>query len=41
VIKDLSDYGEVVTDVSVAIKHDPGERKFIREDGLQRDAVHA
>jgi hypothetical protein len=41
VIKDLSDYGEVVTNVSVAIKHDPEERKFMREDGLQREAVHA
>jgi hypothetical protein len=41
VIKDLSNYGEVVTDVSVSIKHDPGERKFMREDGLQREAVHA
>jgi hypothetical protein len=41
VIEDLSDYGEVVTNVSVAIKHDPEERKFMREDGLQREAVHA
>jgi hypothetical protein len=41
VIKHLSDHGEVVANVSVAIKHDPGERKFMREDGLQRDAVHA
>ncbi len=41
VIKDLSNYGEVVTNVSIPVKHDPGERKFMREDGLQRDAVHA
>jgi hypothetical protein len=41
VIEDLSGYGEVVTNVSVAIKHDPEERKFMREDGLQREAVHA
>lgn len=39
VIKHLSGYGEVVTNVSIPIKHDPGKRKFMREDGLQRDAV--
>lgn len=41
VITALSDYGEVATNVSIQIKHDPGERKFLREDGLQREAVHA
>jgi len=41
VIKELSDHGEVATNVSIQIKHDPGERKFMREDGLQREAVHA
>ena len=41
VIKDLSDYGPVVTNIKLAIKHDPEERKFMREDGLQREAVHA
>jgi hypothetical protein len=41
VIEQLSGYGEVATNVSISIKHDPGERKFMREDGLQRDAVHA
>jgi hypothetical protein len=41
VVKELSNYGEVVTNVSIAIKHDAGERKFMREDGLQREAVHA
>jgi len=41
VITDLSDYGEVATNVSIQIKHDPGERKFMREDGLQREAIHA
>jgi hypothetical protein len=41
VIERLSDHGEVVTSVSVPIKHDRGERNFMREDGLQREAVHA
>jgi hypothetical protein len=41
VIKYLSDYGAVATNVSIQIKHDPGERKFMREDGLQREVVHA
>jgi hypothetical protein len=41
VIKDLSDYGEIVTNVSIPIRHDPGERKFMRQDGLQREAVHS
>jgi hypothetical protein len=41
VIKNLSDHGEVTTSVSVAIKHEPGERQYMREDGLQREAVHA
>jgi hypothetical protein len=41
VIEALSGYGEVTTNISIAIKHDPGERKFMRQDGLQREAVHA
>jgi len=41
VIGALSGYGEVTTNISIAIKHDPGERKFMRQDGLQREAVHA
>ncbi|WP_213740754.1 hypothetical protein [Bradyrhizobium sp. dw_411] len=41
VIKALSQYGELTTNVSISIKHDPGERKFMRKDGLQREAVHA
>jgi hypothetical protein len=40
VTTELSAYGEVSTTVSVPIKHSPGERKYLREDGLQRDAVH-
>lgn len=40
-IKHLSGYGEVVTNVSIPIRHDPGERKFMRQDGLQREAVHS
>jgi hypothetical protein len=41
VIKQLSDFGEVSTKVSISIKHAPGERKFMREDGLQREVVHS
>jgi len=37
----LSEYGAVTTNASIQIKHDPGERKFMREDGLQREVVHA
>ena len=40
VMTELSAYGEVSTTVSIPIKHSPGERKYLREDGLQRDAVH-
>jgi hypothetical protein len=40
VVKQLSAYGEISTTVSVPIKHDAGERKFLRADSLQRDAVH-
>ena len=39
-VKDLSAYGEISTTISVPIKHDAGERKYLRPDGLQRDAVH-
>jgi hypothetical protein len=38
--KQLSAYGEVSWTVSVSIKHDAGERKYLRPDGLQRDAIH-
>jgi hypothetical protein len=41
VIEALSEYGEVTTNVSISIRHDPGERKFMRQDGLQRETVHA
>jgi len=40
VIKQLSAYGEISSTISVPIKHDAGERKYLRPDGLQRDAVH-
>lgn len=40
VLKELSAYGEVTSAVSVQIKHLPGEREYLRADGLQRDAVH-
>jgi hypothetical protein len=39
-VKQLSKEGEVSLTVSVPIKHDAGERKYLRPDGLQRDAVH-
>ena len=39
-VKHLSAYGEISTTISVPIKHDAGERKYLRPDGLQRDAVH-
>jgi hypothetical protein len=39
-VKQLSAYGEISTTISVPIKHDVGERKYLRPDGLQRDAVH-
>ncbi|HEX3571162.1 MAG TPA: hypothetical protein VHU44_10100 [Acidobacteriaceae bacterium] len=39
-VKQLSTYGEISTTISVPIKHDVGERKYLRADGLQRDAVH-
>jgi hypothetical protein len=29
----------MATTISVPIKHDAGERKYLRPDGLQRDAV--
>lgn len=40
-VESLSAYGEVTATISLPIKHDPGERDFLRSDGLQRDAVHA
>jgi heme-degrading monooxygenase HmoA len=40
-IEALAAYGEVASTISVPIKHDPGERDWLRPDGLQRDAVHA
>jgi heme-degrading monooxygenase HmoA len=40
IIKQLSAYGEISSTISVPIKHDAGERKYLRPDGLQRDAVH-
>lgn len=39
-VKQLSAHGEVSSTISVPIKHDAGERKYLRPDGLQRDAVH-
>jgi hypothetical protein len=39
-VKQLSVYGEVSSTISVPIKHDVGEREYLRPDGLQRDAVH-
>jgi hypothetical protein len=38
--KHLATYGDVSTTISMPIKHDAGERKYLRPDGLQRDAVH-
>lgn len=40
VVEQLSAYGEVSSTVSVPIRHDAGERNYLRPDGLQRDAVH-
>jgi hypothetical protein len=40
VVKQLSVHGEVSSTISVPIKHDAGEREYLRPDGLQRDAVH-
>lgn len=40
VVKELSAYGEVSSIVSIPIKHEAGERNYLRPDGLQRDAVH-
>jgi hypothetical protein len=37
---ELSAHGEISTTISLPIKHDAGERKYLRPDGLQRDAVH-
>lgn len=39
-VKQLSAYGEVSSTVSIPIKHDAGEREYLRPDGIQRDAVH-
>ncbi|WP_141934508.1 hypothetical protein [Bradyrhizobium sp. UNPA324] len=39
-VRQLSAYGEVTSAVSISIKHDAGERKYLRPDGLQRDATH-
>jgi hypothetical protein len=41
VFKQLSVNGEVLSTISVHIKHDVDERKYLRPDGLQRDAVHS
>jgi len=40
VIDQLSAYGEISWTVSIPVRHDAGERKYLRVDGLQRDAVH-
>jgi hypothetical protein len=40
-VKQLSSYGEVSSTISVPIKHDVDERKYLRPDGMQRDAVHS
>jgi heme-degrading monooxygenase HmoA len=40
VIEQLSVNGGVSSTISVPIKHDVGERNYLRADGLQRDAVH-
>ena len=40
IIQQLATYGDVSTTVSVPIRHDAGERNYLRPDGLQRDAVH-
>ena len=40
VIEQLSAHGEISTTISVPIRHDAGEREYLRPDGLQRDAVH-
>jgi heme-degrading monooxygenase HmoA len=40
VIDQLSAYGETTWALSIPIRHDPGERDYLRADGLQRDAVH-
>jgi len=39
-VKQLSSYGESFATISVPIKHDAAERKYLMPDGLQRDAVH-
>ena len=39
-VKQLSTYGGISMTISVPIKHDAGEREYLRADGLQRDAVH-
>jgi hypothetical protein len=40
VVKQLSAFGEISTTISLSIKHDADERKYLRPDGLQREAVH-
>jgi len=40
VLSKLAEFGSVSTAVSVSIRHESGERDNLREDGLQRDAVH-
>jgi hypothetical protein len=40
VIDQLSAYGETRWALSIPIRHDPGERDYLRADGPQRDAVH-
>jgi hypothetical protein len=37
----LGAFSSRASDVSVAIKHDPKEREFVREDALQRETVHS
>jgi hypothetical protein len=39
--KQLSSFGEVSSAISVPIKHDVDERRYLRPDVLQRDAVHS
>jgi hypothetical protein len=41
IIEALSAHGDVATTTSVQIRHAPGERNYLRADGIQRDAVHA
>ena len=40
-VRDFSILGNVTVAKSLQIRHELGERDFLRPDGLQRDAVHA